>query len=130
MQKINSLRPEWNVSTLAQIAGAATLAEHNYMEKTRSLIKRERDYLSKELKALGFHIFPGEANFILFRDGREALSAQNNLNLSEKLDGFLLKQGISLRNCGNFPGLRENFYRTAVRTHEENVRLIEILSPL
>lgn len=137
LQKIKALRPEWNVSTLAQIAGEAALDEKAYIEKTRTLIKEEREYLSKELKALGFRAFPGEANFILFSDERKEMQkadradvrfSRNNLDLSEKLDSFLLKQGIFLRNCGNFPGLRENFYRTAVRTHEENVRLIEILS--
>lgn len=137
LQKINSLRPEWNVSTLAQIAGESALDEKAYIEKTRVLIKEEREYLSKELKALGFHTFPSEANFILFSDERKKIQKDdradvrfsgNNLNLSENLDKILLKQGFSFRNCGNFPGLRENFYRTAVRTHEENVRLIEILS--
>ena len=145
LHKINALRPEWNVSTLAQIAGEATLAEHNYMEETRTLIKQEREYLSKELKALGFRVFPSDANFILFEvnfqqfeenfqaDGGKTGSksdnkVQKNLNMSENFAKFLLKNGIFLRNCGNFAGLSEKFYRTAVRTHGENVRLISVLS--
>ena len=147
LHKINSLRPEWNVSTLAQIAGEAALAERDYINETRALIKQERDYLSKELKALGFRVFPSDANFILFEvnfqqfeenfqtDGGKTGSksdnkVQKNLNMSEKIDEFLLKNGISLRNCGNFAGLSEKFYRTAVRTHGENVRLLEVLQKL
>lgn len=131
LQKINALRPEWNVSTLAQIAGETALDKRYYIEETCTLIKKEREYLSKELKALGFQVFPSEANFILFKvpDNKEIDSelnkkAQKNLNMSEKLDDFLLQNEISIRNCGNFRGLSENFYRTAVRTHEENVCLL------
>ena len=141
LHKINALRPEWNVSTLAQIAGEAALGERSYIEETHALIKQERDYLSKELKALGFRVFPSDANFILFEvnfqqikensknDGSKVDSESNNkfkknLNMSENFDKLLLENGIFLRNCGNFTGLSEKFYRTAVRTHEENMQLV------
>ena len=139
LSKINALRPEWNVSTLAQVAGEAALDEKDYVKKTRTIISEEREYLSKELKALGFHVFPAEANFILFRDEREKTAensfeqgnySQKVLKMYEKLDKILLKQSISVRNCENFPGLAENFYRTAVRTHAENASLVKILSDL
>ena len=144
LHKINALRPEWNVSTLAQIAGEAALDERNYIEETRTLIKQEREYLSKELKALGFRVFPSDANFILFEvnfqkceensqsDNDKSGSETNNkfkknLNMSENFDKLLLENGIFLRNCGNFTGLSEKFYRTAVCTHEENARLVKNL---
>ena len=121
LARMKILRPEWNVSGLAQIAGEAALDEYiGFTEETRKVVKTEREFLSQELKALGFEVFPSDANFILFE-------VKNNIKMSEKLDDFLLKHGISLRNCGNFCGLNENYYRTAVRTHEENARLIEIL---
>ncbi len=115
IQKINSLRAEWNVSTVAQNAGEAALKETEYIQKTRELVKKERNYLTQELKALGFKVFPSEANFILFKTQRP------------QIDGYLQKNGIFLRNCSNFKGLSKEFYRTAVRTHEENAALIEIL---
>lgn len=147
LHKINALRPEWNVSTLAQIAGEAALDERSYIEETRTLIKQEREYLSKELKALGFRVFPSDANFILFEvnfqkceensqsDNDKSGSETNNkfkknLNMSENFDKLLLENGIFLRNCGNFTGLSEKFYRTAVRTHEENVLLLKKLRAL
>ena len=139
LSKINALRPEWNVSTLAQVAGEAALDEKEYVKKTRAVISEEREYLSKELKALGFQVFPAEANFILFRDEKEKTAensfeqgncSQKALKVYEKLDKILLKQRISIRNCENFPGLAEYFYRTAVRTHAENESLVKLLSAL
>ena len=67
LAKVNFLRPEWNVSSLAQIAGLAALNENAYLHETRSLISRERDYLNKKLKALGFTVYPSEANFLLVK---------------------------------------------------------------
>ena len=32
-----------------------------------------------------------------------------------------------LRGCGNYPGLDDGWYRTAVRTEEENSRLLAAL---
>lgn len=123
IQKINSLRPEWNVSTVAQIAGMAALDENDYIQKSREVINKERAYLAKELKALGFKVFSSEANFILFK----VVPPKNDISLFEKLDTHLQKNGIFLRNCSNFRCLSAEFYRTAVRTHQENARLIEIL---
>ena len=115
IQKINFLRAEWNVSTVSQIAGEAALKETEYIQKTRELVKKERNYLTQELKALGFKVFPSEANFILFKTQHP------------QIDSYLQKNGVFLRNCSNFKGLSKEFYRTAVRTHEENAALIEIL---
>lgn len=121
IQKINSLRPEWNVSEIAQLAGRAALSEKNYIQKTRDLIKKERIYLSKELKALGFKVCQGEANFILFELGTIA---------AENLSKILKEKGILIRNCSNFMGLGGNFYRIAIKSHEDNEKLIDTLRKL
>lgn len=121
LQRVKNLMPEWNVSVLAQIAGIAALEESDYLLKTRLLIKEERDYLSSELNALGFKVYPSDANFILLGTSSEKSSV---------LGEFLLKKGILLRNCGNFIGLSENFYRVAIRSHQENQRLIDTIKTI
>ncbi|MDE6131797.1 MAG: aminotransferase class I/II-fold pyridoxal phosphate-dependent enzyme, partial [Oscillospiraceae bacterium] len=104
----------WSVSTPAQIAGIAALGEKNYIQKTIEIIEKERDFLCNELLKLNFKVYRSEANFILFK-----------CNLP--LDVLLLKHKILIRNCANFDGLMENFFRIAVRSHEENMVLIEAL---
>ena len=37
------------------------------------------------------------------------------------------QQGILIRDCSNYRGLGRGWYRTAVKTHEENRRLIKAL---
>ena len=118
IQRVKNLMPEWNISVPAQIAGEAALEETDYLLKTRLLIKEEREYLSSELRALGFTVYSGSANFILFEASSEKTPA---------LGEILLENGILIRKCGNFIGLSENFYRVAVRLHQENQRLINTI---
>lgn len=115
LERMNELRPEWNISSLAQIAGSAALEEKEYIEETRRVIKKERDYLSKELDSLGFKVCPSDANFILF-------SAE-----CERTAGLLQGEEFFLRKCGDFIGLSRNFFRVAVGKHEENQRLVRKL---
>ncbi len=118
LQKINSLRPEWNVSEIAQITGEAALKERDYIQKTRNLIQNERLFLNEKLKALGFKVFNSEANFIFFE------------NQSDKAPNFyqsLQERGIFIRNCDNFIGLKGKFFRIAIKKHEENEKFTETL---
>lgn len=106
-----SVQP-WNVSSLAQAAGVAALEEGEFLEQTKDLIRRERQWLRQELMALGFYVCDAKVNYLLFK-GPEGLHEK------------LAQKGISIRNCDNYFGLDPGWYRTAVRLHEENVMLIE-----
>ncbi len=39
----------------------------------------------------------------------------------------MAKRGVLIRDCGNYRGLREGYYRVAVRGHESNLELISTL---
>lgn len=102
----------WAVSSLAQAAGEAALEEEGYVARVRGLVERERPWLRARLEALGLRVLPGEANYLLFA-------------CPVPLVQPLRRRGILLRDCGNYQGLGPGWYRTAVRTHEENTRLIQ-----
>lgn len=104
----------WAVSSLAQAAGTAALRETDYVRQVRGMTAAERPWLLHQLTGLGLRVIPGEANYLLFQSPRP---------LAELLE----RQGILLRNCGNYVGLDDTWYRTAVRTRTENQRLIESL---
>ncbi|MDO4989095.1 MAG: threonine-phosphate decarboxylase CobD [Eubacteriales bacterium] len=106
--------PPWSVSTLAQEAGLAALEDQYYVNRLRALIRSERPLLAHELEALGLKVIPGEANFLLFQGGTE-------------LAARLRERGILIRSCDDFHGLDASWYRVAVRTREDNDRLIAAL---
>ena len=62
--------PAWNVSAAALSAGLAAVSDEEYLIKSREIIKAEREYLSTELKRLGFKVFKSETNFILIKGAR------------------------------------------------------------
>lgn len=104
----------WNVSTPAQIAGIAALDEDYYVKSALEIIEKERNFLQNELLKLNIKFFPSDANFILFK-------------CNFPLDDMLLKEKILIRNCRNFKGLNDNFFRIAVRSHDENAAFISVL---
>lgn len=109
----------WNVNCLAQPAAIAALKDEEHLKTTRALIKQEKAYLQEELSQFsGFSFSVPDANFF-FIDIR-------NTNLTaNSLKHRMLKQGILIRDCSSFVGLNEFYIRVAVKTHEENVRLID-----
>lgn len=111
----------WNVSSLAQASGIAALDDPQHVRKGRDIIKAERPYLTEALRNLGIDPVYGEANYLFFRSGPEAPEGQQSL--CEKLRS----EGILIRDCSNYVGLSEGWYRIAVRTHKENQQLIEAL---
>jgi len=118
LKKIQAQQPEWSVSVPAQAVGCAALSSGaDYMEQARTMIRGERKRMSDALEAFGFHVFPGEANFIFF-------SAQTDLMKS------LLARGILIRNCDNYPGLRQGDYRIAVLRPDQNDVLLHALQEL
>jgi threonine-phosphate decarboxylase len=112
IEKVNAAGQSWSVSAPAQIAGLAAFSCADWLEKTRVLVKQEREYLAGALGELGVKVFPSDANFLLFR-------------CETPLYGPLLEKGILIRSCANFKGLDESYYRVSVKKREENIRLAQ-----
>lgn len=118
LESLRNAGQPWAVSSLAQAAGIAALAEDAYVARARELVKTERAYLLASLEKLGINAVSGQANYIFFHSDTPNLVSR------------LRDSGILIRDCGNYHGLTPGYYRIAVRTHEENLRLIDALSGL
>lgn len=114
LEQMRTVMQPWNVSVLAQRAGVAALEEEIYVKETMRQIHLERKFLKRKLSEAGLKVYASNANYIFFR-GPKALRQQ------------CLEKGISIRDCSNYEGLSEGFYRTAVRTRPENERLLSVL---
>ena len=101
----------WNVSVPAQAAGMAAMKEDIFVKRSRAYIAGERQYLQEELAGLGCRIYPSEINYLFF-EGPVRLGSE------------LMKDGILIRDCSCFGGLRAGDWRIAVRTEAENRELV------
>ncbi len=117
LNKTNEAGQCWSVSIPAQIAGVSALSCNNWEEKTRDLIIKERDSLSRHLEELGLTVYPSDANYLLFK---------SEISLYESL----LQKGILIRSCQNFRGLDDSYYRVCVKTSSENDRLLEAIKEI
>lgn len=112
----------WSVNALAQLAGCASLADRRYIKKSRNYLRSEMDYFYGELSEFAkLKVYEPTVNFILLNCRASGFTAQQ---LYEKL----LAEGIISRNCDNYPGLDEYYLRLAVRSRQENERLLEVLA--
>jgi threonine-phosphate decarboxylase len=119
--QLAELRPPWSVNTLAQAAGLAALADDGHAGRTLAWVEKEREFLFAGLSALrGVRVWPGAANYLLARLEGGMTAAQ----LQERL----LPERILIRDCANFQGLDGCFFRVAVRTREENGRLLAAIT--
>lgn len=114
LERMSKAVQPWNVSSLAQAAGVAALQERIFLQKTKELVAVERQWLKTELEALGFRVCPSSANYLLF-------------NGPADLHSKLKEKKIAIRNCDNYYGLGQSWYRIAVRLHEENEALIRAI---
>ena len=113
-QKVQRNLPEWNVSVLAQMAGETCIMESEYIKETASYVSGQRRLMSDGLKKLGFKVYKSDADFILF---------YSKLPLYD----ILLNKGILIRDCSNYVGLSQGYFRVAVKTYDENVRLLKVI---
>lgn len=117
LNQMEQAKDVWNVNLLAQAAGAAMLSDVTYQKKTREFAAAEKDYLAGGLRALGkIKVYPPSVNFLLVRLKRPQ-------HTDELLD-FLRQRHILVRDCRHYPGLETGFLRLAVRTRDENDRLL------
>ena len=114
LSRMREAGPPWNVSQAAQTAGIAALEDPGYEACVRRIIRTERERMRTAFNKLGVRVIPGEANFLL-------------IHAREDLGEVLKRQGILIRDCRNIPGLEPGWFRIAIRTAEENDRLLEAL---
>jgi len=115
VQMLNRVRAPYNVNRLAQVAAVAALEDREHWERTRRLVIQERQFLTTELRRLGFAVVPSQANFLLVRMGVRAPALRDTL----------LKEGILVRDGAavGFPG----HLRITVGTRDANARLVRVL---
>ena len=115
LERMEAVTQPWNVSTMAQQAGLAALEETEYVEEGRQLIFRESAWMKEKMTQLGLKVYPSEANYIFFHGPAD---------LFERC----VPKEILIRDCSNYPGLEKGYFRVAVKLHEQNEKLIQVLT--
>lgn len=129
-RRLQAQLPCWNVSNMAQLAGLTALDPQknpDYISQSRELIWAERRFLTEGLRRLGLRVLPGHANFLCFYCEDSRVETGTFSPGVQPLYEILLAQGILIRDCAGFEGLGPGWYRIAVKTRQENRRLLDEL---
>lgn len=105
-------RHPFNVSLLGEVGALAALDDAEHVERARRVNDEGATFLTRELVALGYSVWPTDANFLLARTGAGTFER-------------LLREGVIVRPMGAF-GLPEHV-RITIGTPEENERLVKAL---
>ncbi len=116
IEKIGFAGQSWSVSNIAQKAGIAALAQSGYKERVLEEVQKELLFMKKEMSELPVRLYDGMANYLFFRAEGE-----------EDLDRRLWEEKILIRSCRNYVNLGNDYYRVAVKSHEENLILLRAL---
>lgn len=117
LNRMKDCTQPWNVSIVAQSAGISALKETEFVKSSTDYLHEQREFLVSKLFKLGYKVYPSKANYILF---------ETDPDLYQKCLG----KKVLIRDCSNYVGLEKGFYRIAVRTFEENEKLIKVFTEI
>jgi threonine-phosphate decarboxylase len=118
---LQKIKIPWSVNLLAQNAAKIAIKNNSHLTKSKLVIKKELIYLKNKISQLdGFECNDSSTNFILIKTKYD----------STKLQQKLLKHKILIRDCKNFRGLDNHYFRIAIKSHKNNVKLVNILEKI
>ncbi len=109
----------WPITTLASQGVCAALMDDAYAQRSRNGNERRRLWLEEQLNGLGIETYPSATNFLLLR-----FPAEKD-DVGVLWERMIVEEQIVLRSCANFEGLAAGHLRVAVRSEQENERLID-----
>jgi threonine-phosphate decarboxylase len=110
-------REPWQLNVLAEAAALVAIHAREHHRLTREYVRDERERVIASLEQLRpGSTRPSLANYILMRVPS---------GLSTVITAQFRKHRILVRDCGGWPGVPDGCLRLAIRTREENDRLLE-----
>jgi threonine-phosphate decarboxylase len=112
---LRHFREPWQVNVLAEAAAIASVQDSGYAVRSRNFVEQERAWLMEQVAQFpGVRVEPSCVNFLYARLACDPA----------RLCAFLLERKILLRNTSLWKGFEQPSVRIAVRTREENTRLL------
>jgi histidinol-phosphate aminotransferase len=117
LDQLEKLRLPYNVGVLPQLVAEKLLDHHDVLLQQAELLKLERANLRRQLEAVpGVHVYPSEANFLLFRVA----------NATAVFDG-LKQRSVLIKNLNGGHPMLSDCLRVTVGTADEGAKFMAAL---
>lgn len=119
IQSLSRLQIPWNINTFAEVAVKNVLRDEEYINKSKIMIEKERRYFAQELNKFSFidEVYESHANFLLLK-----LTDITD----EDIFNYCISKDVLIRRCRNFRGLDYSFIRLAIKSRQDNHKLLRI----
>lgn len=118
---LKKIKIPWSVNMMAEHAAITALNHTSHLSKSNFIIKKEYAFLKNKISRMdGFELIESSTNFILIKTKHD----------SSELQKKLLEKKILVRDCKNFPGLNNHFIRIAIKSHKDNLKLVQALEKI
>jgi histidinol-phosphate aminotransferase len=122
LNELEKVRLPYNISTLTQKSVEFICQHYHVLEQQVKELRQARETLQADMNKLtNIHIWPSQANFILFR--------VVNKNADDIFSG-LKNHGVLIKNLHGSHAMLQDCLRVTVGTEEENRQFIEALTQL
>jgi len=121
ISRLKKAKEPWTINGIADRVASLLVDGSDYENETRSCVREERTRVFQGLQAVeGIIPYPPAANYILCQWVKTA-------NLDDMMR-HLLSNGAYVRDCRNFPGLEESFFRIGLKSRKQNDLLLSLLA--
>jgi len=121
ISRLKKAKEPWTINGIADRVASLLVKCSDYENETRSVVKEECNRIFDGLQALEEIIpYPPSADYILCQWVKTG-------NLDDMIR-HLLSNGVYVRDCRNFPGLGENFFRIGIKNPKDNDLLLSLIS--
>ncbi|SHH22591.1 L-threonine O-3-phosphate decarboxylase [Caloranaerobacter azorensis DSM 13643] len=119
IKKLNEHKEPWTINSFALSIVSTILDDEAFYRESKKWLQDEKNYLYKELKEIrDIDFFNSQTNFILCK-----VKKGNAYEVREKL----MQYNIYIRVCDDFIGLDNTYFRIAIKSHKDNIKLINAI---
>ncbi len=116
---MNKLKEPWSINALALACIPFLLRQNNYLDDLRTWCHGELRFMLSKLNAIDqLTVFDSTANFILFR---------LDIGSPKEFMSSIIDGGAYIRTCEDFEGLDQRYFRIALKSREDNNKLIKLI---
>lgn len=120
IENIYKHKEPWTINSFADNLSNYIFKDKDYIKSSKEYYVKEREYMLNALKEINsIKVYDTDTNFVLIKLKQ---------NTSNEMKNSLLEEGkILIRDASNFIGLDDSFIRVAIKSHEENEKLIKYM---
>lgn len=122
---LDRIRDSYNLDRVAQAAGVAALEDWGYYEATIGKTTYIRDFYRQEFEALGWKVYPSQANFLFVRP--QNVAGEWGAEIARSLFSFLKENRVLVRYFGSH-ALTRDFLRISIGDEDQMMVLWDTIT--